>query len=160
MQKFGIVKIDMARRSRKGGRKGSDQKIPYLVGGCIVALLGLGMHVALHADSDGGSGTAGADTSFDIPGYRTDASRLTGNRYRITARVENIDTLGNDRMVAVSVAGNKQERLPLMVPASLSSRVNLTRGDTFVFDVECRTGHDESNKEVKGILVVRKIETK
>lgn len=150
----------MARRTRKSGRNGSNQMVPYLVGGGIIAVLGLGMHVALNAGSEGGAGKSGADAGFDIAGYRTDASRLTGNRYRITARVENIDTLGNDRMVAVSVAGNKQERLPLMVPASLNSRVNLTRGDTFVFDIECRTGHDESNKEVKGILVVRNIETK
>lgn len=150
----------MARRTRKSGRNGSNQMVPYLVGGGIIAVLGLGMQMALNSSSDGGAGKTGADAGFDIAGYRTDASRLTGNRYRITARVENIDTLGNDRMVAVSVAGNKQERLPLMVPASLNSRVNLTRGDTFVFDIECRTGHDESNKEVKGILVVRNIETK
>lgn len=150
----------MARRSRKGGRKDSGKALPYIVGVGVVAMLGLGLHVALNASSDGGAGKAGADAGFDIAGYRTDASRLTGNRYRITARVENIDTLGNDRMVAVSVADNKQERLPLLVPASLSSRVNLTRGDTFVFDVECRTGRDERQQEVKGILVVRKIETK
>lgn len=145
----------MARRSRKGGRKDSGKAFPYIVGACVVAVLGLGLHVTLNASSDGG-----AETGFDIAGYRTDASRLTGNRYRITARVENIDTMGNDRMVAVSVADNKHERLPLLVPASLNSRVNLTRGDTFVFDVECRTGRDELQREVKGILVVRKIETK
>lgn len=149
----------MARRSRKGGRKGSNQVMPFIVGAGVVILLGLGMHVALNASSDGASGKV-ADAGFDVAGYRTDASRLTGNRYRITARVENIDTLGNDRMVAVSVADNKQERLPLLVPASLNSRVNLTRGDTFIFDVECLTGRDENNREVKGILVVRKMETK
>lgn len=149
----------MARRSRKGGRKGSNQTLPLLIGGGIVAVLGLGMYVVMNPSSDGGSGKV-ADAGFDIAGYRTDASRLTGNRYRLTARVENIDTLGNDRMVAVSMADNKQERLPLLVPASLNSRVNLTRGDTFIFDAECRTGRDENNREVKGILVVRKIETK
>lgn len=149
----------MARRSRKGGRKGSNQAAPFLVGAGIVVLLGLGLHVALNTSADGGPGRA-ADADFDIAGYRTDASRLTGNSYRIAARVENIDTIGNDRMVAVSVANNKQERLPLLVPANLNSRVNLTRGDTFIFDVECRTGRDERNQEVKGILVVRKVETK
>lgn len=133
--------------------------MPFIVGASIIVVLGLGMHVALNASSDGGPGKA-ADTGFDIAGYRTDASRLTGNNYSIAARVENIDTIGNDRMVAVSVANNKQERLPLLVPANLNSRVNLTRGDTFVFDVVCRTGHDENNREVKGVLVVRKIETK
>lgn len=149
----------MARRSRKGSRKGSNQTLPLLIGGGIVAVLGLGMYVVLNP-SEGGPGKVGGNEGFDVAAYRTDASRLTGNRYRITARVENIDTLGNERMVAVSVADNKQERLPLLVPAGLDSRVNLTRGDTFVFDVECRTGRDESNREVKGILVVRKIETK
>lgn len=149
----------MARRSRKGGRKGSNQVMPFIVGAGVVLVLGLGMHVALNASSGGGSAKV-PDSGFDIAGYRTDASRLTGNRYRLTARVENIDTLGNDRMVAVSMSDNKQERLPLLVPASLDSRVNLTRGDTFLFDVECRTGRDESNREVKGVLVVRKIETK
>lgn len=149
----------MARRSRKGGRRGSNQAVPFIIGAGVVLVLGCGLHVALNTSSDGGPGKT-ADAGFDIAGYRTDASRLTGNRYRITARVENIDTLGNDRMVAVSVPDNKQERLPLLVPASVDSRVNLTRGDTFVFDVDCRTGHDENNREVKGILVVRKIETK
>lgn len=149
----------MARRSRKGGRKGSNQAVPFIIGAGVALVLGGGLYVALNTSSGGDSGRT-TDAGFDIAGYRTDASRLTGNRYRITARVENIDTLGNDRMVAVSVADNKQERLPLMVPASVNSRVNLTRGDTFVFDVECRTGHDENNREVKGILVVRKIETK
>lgn len=134
--------------------------MPYIVGAGVAIVLGLGLHVALNASSDGPSGKAKGEASFDVAGYRTDASRLTGNRYRIIGRVENIDTLGNDRMVAVSVADNKQERLPLLVPAGLDSRVNLTRGDTFIFDVECLTGRDERNQEVKGILVVRKVETK
>lgn len=149
----------MARRSRKGGRRGSNQAFPFIVGGLVAAFLGAGVFFVLNPSSDGGR-RSGGDGGFDVAAYRTDASRLTGNRYRITARVENIDTLGNDRMVAVSVADNKQERLPLLVPASLNSRVNLTRGDTFVFDVECRTGRDERNQEVKGILVVRSVETK
>lgn len=149
----------MARRSRKGGRKGSNQTLPLLIGGGIAAVLGLGMYVVLNP-TEVGAGKVGGNEGFDIAAYRTDASRLTGNRYRIEGRVENIDTIGNDRMVAVSVAGNKQERLPLLVPASLNSRVNLTRGDSFIFEAECRTGRDESQHEVKGILVVSRIETK
>lgn len=149
----------MARRSRKGGRKGSNQTLPLLIGGGIAAVLGLGMYVVLNP-TEVGAGRVGGNEGFDIAAYRTDASRLTGNRYRIEGRVENIDTIGNDRMVAVSVAGNKQERLPLLVPASLNSRVNLTRGDSFIFEAECRTGRDESQHEVKGILVVSRIETK
>lgn len=150
----------MARRSRKGNRKGSNQVLPLAIGAGVLAVLGMGLYLALNTSSGGVSGTAGAEMGFDIASYRTDASRLTGNRYRFAARVENIDTIGNDRMVAVSVADNKQERLPLLVPASLNSRVNLTRGDTFMFETECRTGRDAQNREVKGILVVRKIETK
>lgn len=151
----------MARRSRKGGAKRSaaNWQAP-VVGAAVALLLGGGLYVALNGSDGGTRGSGTAEEGFDIAAYRTDASRLTGNRYRIAGRVENIDTLGNDRMVAVSVAGNKQERLPLLVPENVSGRVNLTRGDTFVFDVECRTGHDAQNQAVKGILIVRRVETK
>lgn len=101
-----------------------------------------------------------AETRFSIADYRRDASRLTGNSYRLTARVENIETLGNDRLVAVSIPGNKQERLPLLVKAGTTGRVNLTRGDTFIFEVDCRTGRTAEGAEVKGVLVVTSVETK
>lgn len=151
----------MARRSRKNSAKrGAMNWQGPAVGAAVALVLAGGLYLTLNGASSPSHRTGGEAEGFDIAAYRTDASRLTGNRYRIEGRVENIDTIGNDRMVAVSVAGNKQERLPLLVPASLNSRVNLTRGDSFIFEAECRTGRDESQREVKGILVVNRIETK
>lgn len=155
----------MARRSHKGGRKRSDKATPFLIGGGVAVVLVLGLLFVLFpglSDSFGGgaSGRNGRDANLRIADYRVNASRLTGNTYRLTGCVENIDTVGNERMVAVSLPNNQQERLPLLVPSSLSSGVNLTRGDTFIFEVECRTGRDERNREVKGVLVVRNIESK
>jgi len=98
--------------------------------------------------------------SFSVEDYRRDASRFTGNVYRIEGRVEHIETLGNDRIVAVAVPGNRQERLPLLVRSGAAGRVNLTRGDSFLFEVECCTGHTDDQREVKGVLVVRHVETK
>lgn len=151
----------MARRSRKSSAKrGSMNRQVPVVGAAVALVLGAGLYLTLNGAGASANRSHAEEGGFDIAAYRTDASRLTGNRYRIEGRVENIDTIGNDRMVAVSVAGNKQERLPLVVPASLNSRVNLTRGDSFIFEAECRTGRDESQHEVKGILVVSRIETK
>ena len=100
------------------------------------------------------------DSRFSIVDYRQDASRLTGNSYRLVARRENIESLGNDRLVAVSLPDNAQERLPLVVPQGVTGRVNLTRGDTFVFYVTCRNGKDEQGLDVKGIILVDKVENK
>lgn len=98
-------------------------------------------------------------TRFSIADYRTDASRLTGNTYRLSARVENIESIGNDRLIAVSLPGNKQERLPLLVRSGVAGRVNLTRGDTFVFHVACRNGKDDQGLDVRGVMLVEKVET-
>ena len=99
------------------------------------------------------------DSRFSVADYRQDASRLTGNSYRLKARVENIESIGNDRLVAVSLPGNPQERLPLLVLSGSAGRVNLTRGDTFLFHVACRNGKDEQGLDVKGVMVVEKVET-
>ena len=98
------------------------------------------------------------ESRFSVADYRQDASRLTGNAYCLKARVENIETLGNDRLVAVSLPGNPQELLPLLVHSGVTGRVNLTRGDTFVFYVKCRNGKDEQGLDVKGIMLVEKVE--
>ena len=98
------------------------------------------------------------ETPFSIVDYRRDASRLTGNTYRLVGRIENIESIGNDRLVAVSLPNNVQERLPLVVPNGVTGRVNLTRGDTFVFYVKCRNGKDEQGLDVKGIMLVEKVE--
>lgn len=132
--------------------------MPFIIGAiAVILVIVIAAGVSLKPSQDE---QQTADTRFSISDYRRDASRLTGNRYRLEARVENIETLGNDRMVAVSIPGNKQERLPLLVKKGATGRVNLTRGDTFVFEVECRTGRSADGAEVKGVLVVNSVETK
>lgn len=122
------------------------------VGG--VLLLAIGAAVAMKPSD---SASSAAESRFSVADYRMDASRLTGNTYRLKGRVENIETLGNDRLVAVSLPNNKQERLPLLVRSGVTGRVNLTRGDTFVFDVVCRNGQDEQGLDVKGIMIVESV---
>lgn len=127
-----------------------------LGGAAVVLLLAIGAAVAMKPTN---SAEESAESRFSVADYRVDASRLTGNRYRLKARVENIETLGNDRLVAVSLPNNKQERLPLLVRSGVTGRVNLTRGDTFVFDVVCSNGKDDEGLDVKGIMIVEKVET-
>lgn len=146
----------MARRSKKK----SNDKTLFVVGGVLVAVAGAVAFVFGGNNSKSGGDAVKDTADFSISAYRKDASRLTGNSYRIVGRVENIETLGNDRLVAVSIDGTKQERLPLLVRQGVTGKVNLSRGDSFIFDVDCRTGQDDEGKEVKGILVVRKVESK
>lgn len=127
-----------------------------LGGAVVVLLLAIGAAVAMKPTN---SAEESAESRFSVADYRVDASRLTGNSYRLKARVENIETLGNDRLVAVSLPNNKQERLPLLVRSGVTGRVNLTRGDTFVFDVVCSNGKDDEGLDVKGIMIVEKVET-
>ena len=127
-----------------------------LGGAAVVLLLAIGAAVAMKPTN---SAEESAESRFIVADYRVDASRLTGNSYRLKARVENIETLGNDRLVAVSLPNNKQERLPLLVRSGVTGRVNLTRGDTFVFDVVCSNGKDDEGLDVKGIMIVEKVET-
>ena len=130
-----------------------------LLGGIgVVVLVVIMAALALKPEPEGKQSTR--SESFRVADYRRDASRLTGNVYHIEGRVENIESLGNDRIVAVAVPGNNQERLPLLVRSGAAGKVNLTRGDSFIFKVECCTGHTEEQREVKGILVVRGVETK
>lgn len=143
--------------ARKRKKNGSGGKLPLLL--TAAAVIAIGGAVAITKSNSNGTGGGKAD-SFSIADYRQDASRLTGNSYRLEGRVENIVTLGNDRLVAVSLAGNKQERLPLLVRSGVAGKVNLTRGDTFLFDVSCRTGQNAEGEEIKGILIVNKVETK
>lgn len=149
----------MSRRSRKRGRRGNSSNMTtYLIGGIVVLVVVIVGAISLKPTPT--EETTKTHRSFSIADYRNDASRFTGNMYRLEGRVENIDTLGNDRLVAISIADNPHERLPLLVRSGVSGRVNLTRGDTFIFEVECCTGHTEEQKEVKGILMVRRVETK
>lgn len=149
----------MARRSRHSSKKQGSVNLSLPIGvAAAVAVLGGGLYLAFHSAPGKHRGDA-QSASFSISSYRTDASRLTGNRYRLTGRVENIETQGNDRIVAISMSNNKQERLPLLVKQGSTGGVNLTRGDTFIFEVECCTGQ-ENGQAVKGIMVVRNVETK
>ncbi len=143
----------MARKRRSSKNKKSQ--LPVILGGVGgVLLLAIGAAVAMKPSD---SAASAAESRFSVADYRMDASRLTGNTYRLKGRVENIETLGNDRLVAVSLPNNKQERLPLLVRSGVTGRVNLTRGDTFVFDVVCRNGQDEQGLDVKGIMIVESV---
>ena len=143
----------MARKRRSSKNKKSQ--LPMILGGVGgVLLLAICAAVAMKPSD---SAASAAESRFSVADYRMDASRLTGNTYRLKGRVENIETLGNDRLVAVSLPNNTQERLPLLVRSGVTGRVNLTRGDSFVFDVVCRNGQDEQGLDVKGIMIVESV---
>lgn len=144
----------MARKRRSSKNKKSQLPLA-LGGGAAVLLLAVAAAVVMKPSA---RQEDTQNSRFRVSDYRTDASRLTGNSYTLSARVENIETLGNDRVVAVSLPNNPQERLPLLVRSGVSGRVNLTRGDTFTFHVVCRNGRDANGAEVKGIMVVEKVE--
>ena len=143
----------MARKRRSSKNKKSQLPLA-LGGGAAVLLLAVAAAVVMKPSA---RQEDTQDSRFRVADYRTDASRLTGNSYALSARVENIETLGNDRVVAVSLPNNPQERLPLLVRSGVTGRVNLTRGDTFVFDVVCRNGQDEQGLDVKGIMIVESV---
>lgn len=147
----------MARRSRRGRKRGGGAK-PLLMGIGALVVAGIGIMV-FKPDS---AGSSRKPQPFDISQYRQDGSRFasTGNRYVLEGKVENIETHRDDRVVAISMRDNPRERLPLLVPGSAKLRVNLTRGDTFIFELSCRTGQDADGNEVRGILVVNNVETK
>lgn len=128
-----------------------------MVIGVVVLLAGVGFFFA----SPFGKRSSGKPQDFSIREYRNDGSRMAvpGNRYLLEGRVENIETIGNSRIVAVSLKNNRNERLPLLVSKDTILKVNLTRKDSFLFEVECRTGRDSSGNEVKGILVVKNAES-
>ncbi len=145
----------MARKRRSPKNKKSQ--LPLVLGGGGGVLL-LAIVAALVMKPSAESEDA-PDSRFSIADYRVDASRLTGNTYRLKGRVENIESVGNDRLVAISLPGSTQERLPLLVRSGVTGRVNLTRGDTFSFYVACRNGKDEQGLDVKGVMIVEKVET-
>lgn len=150
----------MARR-RSNKSKGKGTSIPLLVG------LGVGLVVAVILLSgvfkqDNGFAGKKVNQNFSIANYRSDGSRFasSGNRYILEGRVESIESHGNDRVVFISIRGNKDERLPLLMTAENRGNVNITRGDTFAFETECRTGLLEDGSHVKGILLIKNVETR
>ncbi len=150
----------MARRSKRKSRRGNSGTPMLLIMAAVVVLVVVAGALALKPSEREQNQAHEQGQNFSVEDYRRDASRFTGNVYRIEGRVEHIETLGNDRIVAVAVPGNRQERLPLLVRSGAAGRVNLTRGDSFLFEVECCTGHADDQREVKGVLVVRQVETK
>ncbi len=131
---------------------------PLIMGGlCVLLVLLVGM---LFFKPSSRSGTE--PQKFSIAQYRQDGSRFasTGNRYILEGRVESIESHGDTRIVAVSMSNNRNERLPILVPGDVKLQTNITRGDSFIFDVSCRTGRNAEGQEVKGILVVNDVKTK
>ncbi len=148
------------RRSRKGGKKGGSDKL-YLVLAVVVGVLIAGVLFKSFFGSPTGESSMKPTEDFSIASYRQDGSRFAsvGNRYVLKAKVESINTHGGDRLVIVSMAGNRGERLPLYMPAENKGRVNITRGDQFLFEVSCKTGRTETGDQVKGILVIQNVES-
>ncbi len=141
------------RRSRKGSiGKGKSGQMPFIIGGVVVlAIAGM----LIFKPSGGSSERRVSD--FRIAEYREKGgSTFIGNRYTLEGKVENIISRGNDRLVSVSLKGNSRERLPLLVKGGGShDGGNLSRGDSFLFEVECVSGKDAEGLPVKGILVVK-----
>ncbi len=141
------------RRARKGSKsKGSKNgQLPWIVGGAVAVAI-----AAMLIFRPSGGGTPQAVSDFRIAEYREKGgSTFIGNHYTLEGKVENIISLGNDRLVSVSLPGNSRERLPLLVRGS--SAVNLSRGDTFLFEVDCVSGQNAEGQPVKGVLVVKNV---
>lgn len=150
-----------ARRARRGKKKAQKVSMqPVIIG--AVAIVAVAMLYFSGIFKKSGSSRSNEPTpNFRISDYRRDGSRFasTGNTYIFDGRVENIETIGNDRIVSISIPNNVDERLPLLIPGSLNLRVNLTRGDRFLFETSCRTGSTPEGEQVKGILIVKRVET-
>ena len=150
-----------ARRARKGKSKGKANLQPVIIG--AVAVVAVAVLYFSGIFKTGGSSRIGEPTpNFRISDYRRDGSRFasSGNSYVFDGRVENIESLGSDRVVSISIPDNPDERLPLLIPGHVQLRVNLTRGDRFLFETSCRTGRSPEGEQVKGILIVKNVETR
>ncbi len=146
----------MARRkARRGGKgKGKNGMMPLVIGGVVAVAI-----AAMFIFKPSGGGSHQQVSDFSITEYREKGgSTFIGNHYTLEGKVENIISRGNDRLVSVSLKGNNRERLPLLVKGS--SSVNLSRGDSFLFEVDCVTGQSEGGEPVKGILVVKNVSIK
>lgn len=159
----------MARRSSRRSRKApgksfslSTSTLRTLVGGAAVLIVVVCLVQFLSPKSEKADLTP---TPFRIDDYRRDGSRFAtpGNNYVLEAKVENIDTRGNDKLLSVSLPsqhGDRTDRLPLVLKDGKSGRVNVTRGDTFLFEVTCRNGQSADGRPVKGILMVKSVHSR
>lgn len=147
----------MARRSGKSRKNNKKNLLIVAATAACVLLMVFVMQVVESARVQ-----AQPDTKFSIAEYRSDGSRFasSGNRYLLEATVESIETIGNARVVSVSLKGQSNERLPLVVLNDKNLSINLTRNKTFLFDVSCRTGTDAEGHQVKGVLLVNDVTTK
>ncbi len=143
----------MARRRTK---KGGNSKSLLIVGGGVAVFV-LAVAALL---TQGGNSDVPKQHDIDPADYRAHGSSKNGNTYVFTARVEDIDTIGDNRLLAVSCNGAPQERLPILVTPKTKTDVNITRGDSFIFTVKCMNGRDAEKNLVRGILVVKKVEVK
>ncbi len=140
----------MARRKSRKGSKNKGNSSSMLIMAGVVALAVI---VAFFALRSSGGDTEARVSSFRIGEYRAKGgSTFIGNRYTFEGKVENIVSVGDSRLVSVSMKDNRNERLPLVVPGDV--RANLSRGDSFLFDVECRNGKDAEGLPVKGVFIV------
>ncbi len=149
------------RRGRKGGKKGGNNKTFLMLGVVIVGVLIAGVLFKSFFGSPTGSMNMTPTDDFSIASYRQDGSRFASvdNRYVLKGKVESVVTHGVDRLVIISMAGNQGERLPLFLPSENKGKINITRGDQFLFAVTCKTGRLENGDQVKGILVIQNVES-
>ncbi len=151
-----------ARRAHRRGRgSGKGNQIPLFIA-CGVAVVLVGA-ICWKAGIFGGKSARGLKPTpnFRVADYRRDGSRFasSGNVYVFDGRVESIETVGNARLVSISITNKPGGRLPLFIPGDVKLRVNITRGDRFLFEATCRTGKGAHGEQVKGILVVRNVQT-
>lgn len=134
---------------------------PIIITACV-AVAAVALALSGVFSSGGASRSSTPTPGFRISDYRRDGSRFAsaGNHYVFDGRVESIETIGNDRIISISLPDNPDERLPLLIPANVRLRANLTRGDRFIFETSCRTGKTEDGEQVKGVLIVKNVETK
>lgn len=144
----------MARRRRKGTNGGSGKLMLYIGAGVLVLVLAF--CAGKFATAPGNEPTP----NFRIADYRQNGSRFAsaGNSYIFDGKVENIETIGNARIVSISLKNNPaNEILPLLVPGHV--KANITRGNhRYLFETSCRTGRTADGEQVKGVLIVKKVE--
>ncbi len=143
------------RRTRRGNKgKGNSGQVPWVIGGAVAVAI-----AAMLIFKPSGGNTPQTLSDFSVTEYREKGgSTFIGNHYTLEGKVENIISRGNDRLVSISLPGSSRERLPLLVRGS--SAVNLSRGDSFLFEVDCTTGQDAEGQPVKGVLVVKNVSIK
>ena len=146
----------MARR-RRNSQSGNKNIVWILLGAVAVVVVLAVLFSSVNSADTSGS----ADRDFKVADYRKGGSRITNNRYRLEGRLEGVMTRGNDRLVVVTLPNNPDdERLPLLVPEGAAGGVNLARGKTYIFSVECRNGQDAEGQPINGILITREVENK